>query len=84
MMSGVPLETRSAFKKNFGIINSITMLHLVGISTESSTMHGSMSIEHSCIVCVMKCNHSLIKPLISGKKQFTTKGCKIVYRRVSI
>jgi hypothetical protein len=31
--------------KNFGIINSITKLHLVGISTESSTMHGSMSIE---------------------------------------
>jgi len=32
----------------------------------------------------MKCNHSLITPLISGKKQFTTKGCKTVYRRVSI
>jgi len=28
---------------NFGIINSITKLHLVGISTESSTMHGSMN-----------------------------------------
>jgi hypothetical protein len=28
---------------NVGIINSITKLHLVGISTESSTMHGSMS-----------------------------------------
>jgi len=29
-------------KLNFVIINSITKLHLVGISTESSTMHGSM------------------------------------------
>jgi hypothetical protein len=30
---------------NFGIINSITKLHLVGISTESSPMHGSMNIK---------------------------------------
>ena len=30
---------------NFGIINSITKLHLVGISTESSTMHESMNIK---------------------------------------
>jgi hypothetical protein len=30
---------------NFGIINSITKLHLVGISAESSTMHGSMNIK---------------------------------------
>ena len=30
---------------NFGIINSITKLHLVGISTESSTMHGSMNVK---------------------------------------
>jgi len=30
---------------NFGIINSVTKLHLVGISTESSTMHGSMNIK---------------------------------------
>jgi hypothetical protein len=30
---------------NFGIINSITELHLVGISTESSTMHKSMNIK---------------------------------------
>ena len=30
---------------NFGIINSITKLHLIGISTESSTMHGSMNIK---------------------------------------
>jgi hypothetical protein len=37
IMSGVPLETCSAFKKNFGIINSITNLHLVGISTETFT-----------------------------------------------
>ena len=44
MMSGVPLETCSAFN-NFGIINSIRKLHLVGISTESSTMHGSMIIK---------------------------------------
>ena len=31
---------------NFGIINSITKLHLVGISTESSTMQGSMNIKY--------------------------------------
>ena len=31
--------------KNFGIINSITKLHLVGISTELSTMHGSMNVK---------------------------------------
>ena len=30
---------------NFGIINSITKLHLVGISTESSAMHGFMNIK---------------------------------------
>jgi hypothetical protein len=30
---------------NFGIINSITKLHIVGFSTESSTMHGSMNIK---------------------------------------
>jgi hypothetical protein len=30
---------------NFGIINFITKLHLVDISTESSTMHGSMNIK---------------------------------------
>ena len=30
---------------NFGIINSITKLHLVGNSTESSTMHGSMNMK---------------------------------------
>ena len=30
---------------NFGIINSVTKLHLVSISTESSTMHGSMNIK---------------------------------------
>jgi hypothetical protein len=29
---------------NFGIINSFTKLHLVGISTDSSKMHGSMNI----------------------------------------
>ena len=28
---------------NFGIINSITKLHLVGISIDSSTMHGAMN-----------------------------------------
>jgi len=36
---------RLSGKINFGIINSITKLHLVGISTESSTMHGSMNIK---------------------------------------
>ena len=30
---------------SFGIIHSITKLPLVGISTESSTMHGSMNIK---------------------------------------
>jgi len=36
---------------NFGIINSITKLHLVGISTESSsTMHGSMNIKNMTVV----------------------------------
>jgi hypothetical protein len=43
MMIGVPLETCWAFNK-LGI-NSITKLHLVGISTESSTMHRSMNIK---------------------------------------
>jgi hypothetical protein len=33
MMSGVPLETVGPLI-NFGIINSITKLHLVGIFTE--------------------------------------------------
>jgi len=32
-----------------GIINSITKLHLVGISTESSTMHGSMNIKYMAV-----------------------------------
>ena len=44
MMSDVPskhVETSI----NFGIINSITKLHLVGTSTEPSTMHGSMNIK---------------------------------------
>jgi len=38
----------SGFKglKNFGIINFVTKLHLVGISTESSTMHGPMNIKY--------------------------------------
>jgi len=31
--------------KHFGIINSITKLHLVGISTELSTMHVPMNIK---------------------------------------
>jgi hypothetical protein len=30
---------------NGGIINSITKLHFVDISTESSTMHGSMNFK---------------------------------------
>jgi hypothetical protein len=34
-------------RKEFGIINSITKLHLVGISTESSTIHRSMNIKHA-------------------------------------
>jgi hypothetical protein len=35
---------RPSGKINFGIINSITKLHLVGISTKSFTMHGFMNI----------------------------------------
>ena len=31
--------------KNFGVVNSITKLHFVGISTEQYTMYRSMSIE---------------------------------------
>jgi hypothetical protein len=36
--------------KNFEIINSITKLHLVCISTEQSTMHGSMSIKNRVLL----------------------------------
>jgi hypothetical protein len=43
MMSGVPLE-HVELSINFGIIISTTKLHLVGISTESSTVHGSINI----------------------------------------
>jgi hypothetical protein len=32
---------------NFGIINSITKLHVVCICTESSTMHGSMNVKNA-------------------------------------
>ena len=40
---------------NFGIINSITKLHLVGISTVSTTMPGSMNIRHMvCFVQIWK------------------------------
>jgi hypothetical protein len=35
MMSGVPLEKHVESSINFGIINCITKLHLLGISTES-------------------------------------------------
>jgi len=38
---------------NFGIINFITKLHLVGISTESSTMHGSMNIKSVEIIMLI-------------------------------
>ena len=38
---------------NFGIINFITKLHLVGISTESSTMHGSMNSKAVIFVCII-------------------------------
>jgi len=41
MMSGVPLETCET-SINFGIINSITKLHLVGISTEYSLQVGNI------------------------------------------
>jgi hypothetical protein len=40
---------------NFGIINSITKLHLVGISTESSTIHGSMNIKSTLIMLCKYC-----------------------------
>ena len=41
--------------KNLGIINSITKLHFVGISTESSTMHGSMNIKVRTSNCAKYC-----------------------------
>jgi len=46
----VEITTRCSFViefiiPNFKIINSITKLHLVGISTESSRMRGSMNIK---------------------------------------
>jgi len=40
MMSDVPLETCRAFK-NFGIINSITKLHIVGNSIEFNNYNAS-------------------------------------------
>ena len=39
---------------NFGIINSITKLHLDGISTESSTMHESMNIKASNVLTLVQ------------------------------
>jgi len=44
---GTPLIIRYHVESsiNFEIINSITKLHLVGISIESPTMHGSMNIK---------------------------------------
>jgi hypothetical protein len=51
--SSVEIPTRCSFVIefiipnfiNFGIINSITQLHIVGISTEPFTMHGSINIQ---------------------------------------
>jgi hypothetical protein len=40
---------------NFGIINSIRKLYLVGISIESFTMHGSMNIKHTLIMLCKYC-----------------------------
>jgi hypothetical protein len=53
MMSGVPLETCRAFK-NFGIVNSITKLHFVGISTEFVTL--LCSDPKTCVVFKSYCN----------------------------
>jgi hypothetical protein len=49
---------------NFEIVNSITKLNLVGISTESSMMHGSMNIRF-----IKACMSSRECPLLSGFNQ---------------
>jgi hypothetical protein len=58
--------------ENFEIINSITKLHLVGISTESSAMYGSMSFT--------KKNYGMIFSTLSGPKirvlSYMAKGMK--------
>jgi len=53
MMSGVPLETCSI---NFGIINSITKLHLVGISAESISVLNSFSLTCNPLSLIPNCN----------------------------
>ena len=58
---------------NFGIINSITKLHLVGISTESSTMHGSVNIKLPVILDFFF-NIGNIPNLRGSTHQFTLKG----------
>ena len=53
---------------NFGIINSITKLHLVGISTELSKMHGSMNIKFiSSLVYLPQpiCSNSFVAKLVT-------------------
>jgi hypothetical protein len=44
---------------NFGIINSITKLHLVGISTELSTMHRSVNIKSSVFLTTSSHNDDM-------------------------
>jgi hypothetical protein len=78
MISGVPSKHVETLK-NFGIINSITKLHLVGISTESSTMHGSMSIKF-IKVCIYIYHFSYeITLLRNGSKKICYNSGKKIY-----
>jgi len=63
---------------NFGIINSITKLHLVGICTESSTMHGSMNTRYICL-SKAKASLRLKISMTFGSK----KGTQIYYSFLS-
>jgi len=64
---------------NLGIINSITKLHLVGISTESSMMHGSMNIKSLHVVWKVPGGSTLIS--VSGLENFCTvftNSCTVI------
>ena len=61
---------------NFGIINSITKLHLVAISTESSTMHGSMNIKKMHRNLCMKIQNPGNRAILSSALYF--KLCFVI------
>jgi hypothetical protein len=61
---------------NFGIINSITKLHLVGISTESSTIHGSMNMPHTLIIWSVLNDKPFLK--------YELSACTIYFQFISI